>query len=626
MIEKNLIIVDNSLDFSKYDLKTIPVNTKIFTLDLESHSQLNDLNISHEKLDLYLTSDDKIFIENHSIKIALEWYKIPEINELLKFDQLNLGSLFEQDLYFYLLEKLKFLFTLIRLSGKVSSRTIISSSKVISVLKILDSSKSFTVIDSISKDNSSSNLEKISLPVNILGQNKTFSFSYDKILKIIKIIESITSKFFNLKLDLKKPQKNSYILFLDLNPIPYRNLLNFLNQKNKQILFSNEMVTVSWKKSQIDILKKTNSKIFGWNNFENKQTSSKISKNKKIIESNISLIFSNDNFKNFFIFDGYSFWEIIKNEFITFCMSRFNKSLELLELVNSFFIKSNVDSIVTLYQNALENKIVFHIAEKMNIPCFRLQHGVDPFGSMEERSFPINYGSSHLKHLLWSENYQKYLFQLGLNENNTTVVGSSRYDDLFKLQPKNKSNKILLLSTFLNNIWSVNGYDSNFLDIHKEKFFKICKIVDSIEDKQLMIKLHPSMKIQYSIKSILNNINVNIPIYRTQELSNLLADSEVVICMDHSTSLIEAMILKKPTITFMTDSSWYENDSIITSGATLAVNSLDAFEKSLNRVLFDSNFRNELIERGTEYVINNLENMGNASTSIGKLLISKPSE
>ena len=96
-----MIIVDNSLDFSKYDLKTIPVNTKIFTLDLESHSQLNDLNISHEKLDLYLTSDDKIFIENHSIKIALEWYKIPEINELLKFDQLNLGSLFEQDLYLF---------------------------------------------------------------------------------------------------------------------------------------------------------------------------------------------------------------------------------------------------------------------------------------------------------------------------------------------------------------------------------------------------------------------------------------------------------------------------------------------------------------------------------------------
>lgn len=621
-----MIIVDNSLDFSKYNLKTIPVNTKIFSLDLESHLQLNDLNISHEKLDLYLSSDDKVLIENFSLKMSLEWYKIPKINELLKFDQLNLGSLFEQDFYFYLLKKLKFLFTLIRLSDKISSRSIISSSKVISVLKFLDNSKSFTVIDSISKDNSNSSLDKISLPINILGQNRTFSFSYNKTLKIIKTIESITSRFFNLKLNLKNSQKNPYILFLDLNPIPYRNLLNFLNQKNKQIIFSNEIVTVSWKKSQIDILKKTNSKIFGWHDFKNKQTSSKISKNKKIIKSNIGQIFSNDNFENFFIFEGHSFWEIIKNEFIPFCMSRFDKSLELLEFVKYFFTKFNIESIVVLYHNSLENKIVFHIAEKMNIQCFRLQHGMDPFGSMEERMFPLNYPSSHLKHLLWSKNFQKYLSKLGLNENNSTVIGSSRYDDLFKLQPKNKSNKILLLSTFLNNTWGINGYDSNFLDLHKENFFKICKIVDSIVNKQLMIKLHPSMEIQYSIKPILNNINPNIPIYRTQELSNLLADSEVVICMDHSTSLIEAMILKKPTITFMTDSSWYENDSIITSGATLAVNSLEAFEKSLNRVLFDFNFRNELIERGTEYVTNNLENMGNASTSIGKLLISKSSE
>ena len=624
MIEKNLIIVDNSLDFSKYDLKTIPLDTEIFSLDLESHSQLNDLNIPHQNLDSYLTTDDKLFIENHSSKITLEWYKISGINELLTFDKLNLGSLFEEDLFFYLLKKLKFLFSLMRLSENISATSISSSLEVISVLKILDNSKSFTIIDSIS--NSNSNLQKIIIPVNIFGQNRTFSFSYDKILKIIKTMESTMSRLFNLKIDLKNHQKNPFILFLDLNPIPYRHILNFLNENNKQILFSNEMVTVSWKKSQIDILKKTNSKIFGWHDFENKQTSSIISKNKKIIQSKTNQIFSNDNFNNFFIFEGHSFWEIIKNEFISFCMSRFDKSLELLELVKSFFINSNVDSIVALYQNALENKIVFHTAEKMDIPCFRLQHGVDPFGSMEERSFPINYGSSHLKHLLWSENYQKYLFQLGLNENNTTVVGSSRYDDLFQLQTKNKSNKILLLSTFLNNLWSVNGYDSTCLDIHKEIFFKICKIVDSIVDKQLMIKLHPSMEIQYSIKSILNNINPNIPIYRTQELSNLLADSEVVICMDHSTSLLEAMILKKPTITFMTDSSWYENDSIITSGATLAVNSLDDFEKSLNRILFDSNFRDELIQKGTKYVNSNLKNMGSASKSIGKLLISKSSE
>jgi hypothetical protein len=83
------------------------------------------------------------------------------------------------------------------------------------------------------------------------------------------------------------------------------------------------------------------------------------------------------------------------------------------------------------------------------------------------------------------------------------------------------------------------------------------------------------------------------------------------------------MILKKPTITFMIDSSWYENDPIITSGATLAVNSLEDFKKSLNNIIFDTNFRNQLIQKGTEYVNNNLTNKGNSSQHLGKLLISK---
>jgi len=428
-----------------------------------------------------------------------------------------------------------------------------------------------------------------------------------------------------LKLDLTKSKKNSSILFLDLNPIPYENLLNFLYEHKKQILFLNEIGSLSWKKSQINILKKTNSKTFQWKDLKTKKTNSLISKNQQIIKSKTNEIFSNDNFAILFNIEGYSFWQIIKEEFITFCMSRFLQSLELLELAKDFFTKVDIDSIVVLYHTALQNKIVLHIAEKMKISCFRLQHGLHVSGSMEDKLFPINFQSSpsNLKHLFWDENLLKYYSQLGLNQNNGLVVGSPRYDNLFQLKSKNQTNTILLASTFLQNLSSVNGYDSNILDIHKETFQKICQIINSISDKKLIIKLHPSMEPMYSIKSMLNDIDSNIPIYRTQDITNLLTDSQVVICLDHSTILLESMILKKPTITYMIDSSWYENDPIITSGATMAVNSIENFEKSLNKILFDSNFRNQLIKRGTEYVDNNLANKGNSSIHLGKFLISK---
>jgi len=625
LIEKNLVLIDNSLDFLKCNLEKISDNTKIVTLDLESHNQLNDLKITHEKIETYLTQADRDFIDKNSLKISLEWHKNPNISKLLKFDELNLGSLFEYEMLIYLVQKFKLFLGLVRLVDNEPSNIIAASPNIIPILKILDNSKNFKLTQLFLNPDSTYDLNKITIPINFLNHPMNISFSYAKAFKIIKIMESFLTKFFNLKLDLTKSKKNSSILFLDLNPIPYENLLNFLYEHKKQILFLNEIGSLSWKKSQINILKKTNSKTFQWKDLKTKKTNSLISKNQQIIKSKTNEIFSNDNFAILFNIEGYSFWQIIKEEFITFCMSRFLQSLELLELAKDFFTKVDIDSIVVLYHTALQNKIVLHIAEKMKISCFRLQHGLHVSGSMEDKLFPINFQSSpsNLKHLFWDENLLKYYSQLGLNQNNGLVVGSPRYDNLFQLKSKNQTNTILLASTFLQNLSSVNGYDSNILDIHKETFQKICQIINSISDKKLIIKLHPSMEPMYSIKSMLNDIDSNIPIYRTQDITNLLTDSQVVICLDHSTILLESMILKKPTITYMIDSSWYENDPIITSGATMAVNSIENFEKSLNKILFDSNFRNQLIKRGTEYVDNNFANKGNSSIHLGKFLISK---
>ena len=121
------------------------------------------------------------------------------------------------------------------------------------------------------------------------------------------------------------------------------------------------------------------------------------------------------------------------------------------------------------------------------------------------------------------------------------------------------------------------------------------------------------MKPIYDVNHILQKINPSIPIYRTQNVLNLLQHCDVLVSIDHSTVLLESMILGKPTITFGIDSGWYDSDSIVTSGATLKVDSLEDFEISLKKVLFDINFRNNLVKKGNEYVNNNLANKGNSS-------------
>ena len=121
------MIIDNSLNIAKSKLEKISNDTKIITLDLESHNKLNNLKKINEKIDNYLTNDDRNFIDNTSLKISTEWYKNPKISELLKFDELNLGSLFEQEISIYLLKKIRLFLVLIRLINNESSKTISAS-------------------------------------------------------------------------------------------------------------------------------------------------------------------------------------------------------------------------------------------------------------------------------------------------------------------------------------------------------------------------------------------------------------------------------------------------------------------------------------------------------------------
>jgi UDP-N-acetylglucosamine 2-epimerase len=151
-------------------------------------------------------------------------------------------------------------------------------------------------------------------------------------------------------------------------------------------------------------------------------------------------------------------------------------------------------------------------------------------------------------------------------------------------------------------------------------FKEICKIINDLQDKKLIIKLHPAVTPSYSIQSILNKINPNISVFQTQNILPLLKDCEILVCLGHSTVLLESLILEKPTILFMTNQKWYEHDEIISSGAVLAVSSPDDLKNALKLILYDKNYREELIQKGNQFVEKYLSNLGTSSENLAKIL------
>ena len=261
MVE-HIIIFDESISLEKVELGIFnSIETKIVSVDFESNNALYTSNIIHEKIENYLDELDNQSINDSSYSSSLNWYDEPEIRELLKFNDLNLGWLIEHELFLYLLKNFKIFLGLIKLIEHEKPNTITVSSHLLSVIKIIDNENKINFLSFPKQIKKNNSLDKISLPVSLGNKSFNISIPYDKAIKVVKIADSFITNFFNLKLNLSKNIKEKYILFLDLNPVPYADLLKELSDKNKKIIILNHFGTISWNKSQLDILRNTNTKI-----------------------------------------------------------------------------------------------------------------------------------------------------------------------------------------------------------------------------------------------------------------------------------------------------------------------------------------------------------------------------
>ena len=90
--------------------------------------------------------------------------------------------------------------------------------------------------------------------------------------------------------------------------------------------------------------------------------------------------------------------------------------------------------------------------------------------------------------------------------------------------------------------------------------------------------------------------------------------------MGWSTTILEAMILQIPVICINVNSEVYCDDEIIVNGIIKSVNSPEELDDAINSVLFDSDFRENLIQKGNNFVKKYFTNPGNASKILSEYL------
>ena len=586
--------------------------TKIISFDVIAHKNLAKLGIEHEIVESYIDMKDRNLIDDLTLDKTTGWYKEASISKFLQYEDINLGWLLELEIISYFIQIIKSFVGVIRIIKKENPSVVISSDFLSSMVKCID--KKIEINQSSIKNVPELYLDRIEIPLSIGKRLIKLKMSRNFAIKIKKVLESTIYSVFNLKFNFHDSNTESIIL-LEFNPAIYDDLLKSLSKTDKNIILLNERKPAVWNFKSLKVMKQSKAKILSLQDFLNQNLKSIIEGKKRELQQNMLQMFSlTKNFNKLFSIEGYSFWPAIKDKFSSMCIKRFNEAIEKFELSKELFTKLKINHILTLYSAGQEEKVILSVTHKLQILSINLQHGFYPQNKYFERFLPLLYSYliPGLKIAVWGPKLKNHWLTLGVKDKDMLLVGSPRHDHYFLSRDSYKNNGTILLAS--NHIMQLYfaGIDTEVYLQFEQMLGEVCRISNKIPNKKLIVKLHPGQA-YFDVVPIIRDIDSSIPIYQTQDIIEFIKNCDVLISVTWSTVILEAMILDKPTITFLSDPKGLEDEEAIKSGATLLVKTPDEFEKALQSVLFDNGFRNNLIEKGRKFVNEYLINQKNSS-------------
>ena len=618
LLDGNIDILKIKNDMTTYD------ESKLFALNYESHKILTENDLKHEIAENFLSNEDRIKIDDDSIRTTTDWYNNPAIKELITFEEINLGSLIEMELLQYFVKIYGDTAMINKIIEKESPTHIVSYTSLNDYVERICKQKNIHIIShtplqllSLQSDKVNIKGNLCSYPISIAISNKTF-------MKIRKIFDKTTNLFFKLKPNLKLVRNKKSILLLDFNIVQYDLLIKELSSLNKNIILLNQRRPAIWNLQSFKIIKNSNCKIINLNDFE-KNISKKISLKVKTLESNLETLWNlNSTFEEIFYTDFNTFWHAIKESFTKVCTSRFRESVRRILLVNVLFDTLDISVILEWAETGQEEKEIIYLSKKRGINSVLLQHAMDPSSHVWDKyhRFALS-GYSYFisnKQALWGQQVKNRAISYGKKEENLIVTGSPRHDNFFKSIGKKKKNGVILFATT-----SVTGRISfeqtpieaytNFDNFVRE----VCRIAKKFPDKQLIVKPHPQPDFLSNITKIIKEIDPSIPILYNASLIELINSCDLLITFNNSTVILESMILGKPAISLQIE-KWAQEDDIVKTEAFLSISNIEEIENGMKKILYDNEFKNNLLKNSKDFVSDYLANHGNASYELAKLL------
>lgn len=177
-----------------------------------------------------------------------------------------------------------------------------------------------------------------------------------------------------------------------------------------------------------------------------------------------------------------------------------------------------------------------------------------------------------------------------------------------------------------NPITEISGFASASLELKFEKTVReVISILKKFDNVKIIVKLHQiQLKHNQAIHSIIKKIDNTIPVYSITSVIEIINSVDIVVVISSerfgtSTMLLESMILGKPTMNIILDDNMPEF-SHVKDKAVLTVSNNSNLEKNFKNILFDSDFKKELVHNADIFVEKFMSHRGNASDKLTSIL------
>ena len=555
-------LFDNPSDFDDLYEMISKNKPKVVSFDYDTHRILKDKKINHEISDNYLSKKDLRNIQKTAYLVS-EWFNADKISKHIYYNGVNLGSLIQDELINILVNYIKKVYELYKISKQFNDFTFVSSYSCYEIMK--NFSKNITKF----KNSKMENLELLPLDstkvrMKIGTKNHSMELRIPKnVFTRLKGISEKPSKFL-LPKNHSVDENSKNILVIEFNTIRYQTFFEQMPNSNLNFVIYDRRNPAFWNVPSYNLIKQSGCIL------ETKNSLHDASLKKTILDGKIQ-----------------------------------TKS-KLLDFFSSILILSEVGP---------NERIALQLAGQKEIPVCLIQHGLN-YDTREAYDMNVAQGALPIRsdhYICWGKINEDYCKRLSIKPEKIHVIGSPIFDKVRFDEQNFYKKDYVLLATATPTQEDSSDLTVEIIEKYMDTIKKVCQLVTKY-NKKLIIKMHPSPD-ELDPSFIVKQINSEIKVVKEGNISPLIQSCDLMIVIDFTSPILDAHILKKPVISLSVKDNGWGIPTALKNNSCL-VTDLEKLENDLKSVLYDEHIRNQLIKNGTKSSTEYLAYQNNGSSKL----------